>query len=179
MKLRCGIEEVHGAPLSLADAGGLAEQFGHHPPRFGAPHDGLGMLAVGGEDVVILVQPGRRSDRHRLLAAVKVQEAGDVPFGVLLGARLLELPGQDHLLVQFQKFLIRQNRPQSGFHTILPPQPRLYLYSAECTCTSSPVDFILPPVIRTFFRSPLLIPERVLPVVGMQLYQLLRIHMPE
>jgi hypothetical protein len=45
-----------------------------------------------------------------------VEEAGDVPLGVLLGARLLELAGEDHLLVHLHKYLIGQDRPQSRIH---------------------------------------------------------------
>ena len=106
------VEEVHGAPLPLADAGRLAEQLRHHPPRLGAADDGLGMLPVGGEDVVVPVQRRGGADRHRLLAAVEVEKTGDVPLGVLLGARLLEFAAEHHLLVQLQQFMVGQDRPE-------------------------------------------------------------------
>ena len=111
---------MHGPPLPLAEAGGFAEQLGHHPARLGPTHDGLGVFAVGREDIIILVQPCRGPYRHRLLPAVEMQETGDVPLGVLLGAGLLKLARQHHLLVQPQQLLIGQNRPQSGFHKLTP-----------------------------------------------------------
>src|SRR6185369_6356392 len=54
-EIQAGVEKVHGAAFAFADAGGLAEKLCHDPPGVGAAYDGLGMFAIGGEDVVILV----------------------------------------------------------------------------------------------------------------------------
>src|SRR5512133_2377170 len=82
-KVQAGVEQVHGTTLALADAGGFAEQFGHNPPGIGTAHDGLGVFAVGEEDVVILMKTSLHSNSHHLLTVVKVQESGNMPFGIL------------------------------------------------------------------------------------------------
>ena len=67
-----------------------------------APHPlgvRVGVLAVGGDDVVVGLQRRDRADRHRLLADIKVQEAADLAQRVGLGQRLLHAADRQHLVV--------------------------------------------------------------------------------
>src|SRR5437764_6803583 len=64
------IEQMHRAALALRNAGGLPEQLGHDAPRLGSERDGVGVIAIAGEEDVARLQ--RRDDAagHRLLPAV-------------------------------------------------------------------------------------------------------------
>ena len=100
---------VHRAALALADAGGLAEQFGHHGLRLHALEDGVAVLAVGAEDVVFGLERGEGADAVGLLADVEVEEAADLAEGIFLGGLLLEAAQQHHLLVHVQQLLAGQS----------------------------------------------------------------------
>jgi len=144
------VKEVHGTALALADSGGLAKQFGHDPLRVGAPNNGLGVLAVGGQNVIITMQTGGSSDSHRFLPAVKMEKTGDVPLGILFGTRFLELAAESHLLIKFQQLLIGQNCPEFCIHEYLvlidkTLHKRIGGKSTLCKwCIQS--DHLLPPV---------------------------------
>ena len=55
------------------------------------------MLAVGADDVVIVLQRGERAHRHGFLSDVQMAEAADLAEGVRLGGFFLEAPNEQHL----------------------------------------------------------------------------------
>src|SRR5207302_5734076 len=88
---------MHRAALPLGNTGGLPEQLGHHAPRLRAEGDGVGVIAIAGEEDVLLLQ--RRDDAagHRFLAAVDVQVSADLALAELTLGGLLEAANEDHL----------------------------------------------------------------------------------
>ena len=92
------VEEVHRAALPLGAAGHLAEQLGHGGLGVHAPRQGMAVVAIGGDHVVIFPEDPDRAHRNRLLAAVLVEESPDlVPFLVEHLRPLLEAADQHHL----------------------------------------------------------------------------------
>jgi hypothetical protein len=89
-------EQVHRAALAARDAIGAAEQLGHDGAGGYAAGDRLGVVAVGGDDVVIVAERGNRARAGRLLADVQMAEAADLAEGVGFGASLLESALQEH-----------------------------------------------------------------------------------
>ena len=49
------VEEVHGAALALDEAGALAVELGHHLVGIAAKKEGVGVVAVGGDDLVAVL----------------------------------------------------------------------------------------------------------------------------
>ena len=50
------VEEVHRAALPFREAGGLAEELGHDAAGIGAEDERVGVVAIAGEDDVVLAQ---------------------------------------------------------------------------------------------------------------------------
>jgi hypothetical protein len=84
---------VHGAALALGAAGGLAVELGHELVHAHADGDGVAVVAVGGDDVVVLAHEGAAAHGHRFLADVEVQEPTDL-LG-LIGAQRTFLEAAD------------------------------------------------------------------------------------
>src|SRR4029079_18566823 len=59
----------------------------------------VGVLAVGGDDVIVRLQGGEGADRDRFLPDIKMQEAAELAQGVGLGQRFLHAPDGQHLVV--------------------------------------------------------------------------------
>jgi len=66
-----GIEEVHGAALALGAARRLPEQLRHHRVGRDPLDERLAMLAVGADDVVVVLQRRERADGDRFLSDVE------------------------------------------------------------------------------------------------------------
>ena len=92
------IEEVHRAALPLRDAGRFSEELRHDAARIGAEGEGVGMIAIAGEDDVVF--PDRREDAagDGFLPAVDVEIAADLAAPELALRRLFEAADEDHLL---------------------------------------------------------------------------------
>ena len=89
---------MHRASLAAGAARLLAEQLGHGRLGAHAPGQGVAMVAIGGDDVVVFPQDSDRSDRDRFLAAVLMKEAADlVPLLVQHLRAFLEPADQHHL----------------------------------------------------------------------------------
>ena len=69
MKRSVRVEQMHRAAAAVGDTGRLAEQLRHHDPRRGALGQAVAMLAVGRDDVVLVVERVDRADGDRFLAA--------------------------------------------------------------------------------------------------------------
>ena len=94
---------MHRAAEALGCARAFAEQLGDD---FLGPHPlrvRVGVLAVGGEDVVIRAQRRDRSDRHGFLPDVQVQESSELAHRVRLGQRLFHAPDRQHLAVVLEQ----------------------------------------------------------------------------
>src|SRR5205823_2222551 len=92
-----GVEQMHRATLALGAAGRLAEQLGHHGGGRHAPRQGLTMLTVRRDHVVVVPQGRERPDRDGLLPDVEMAEPADLAERVRLGGLLLEATDQEHL----------------------------------------------------------------------------------
>ena len=71
------IEEMHGAAAAAAAALLLAEHLGKRRGHRHAAHQGVRMLAVGGDDPIALLKDRNDADGDRLLAIVEMKEAAD------------------------------------------------------------------------------------------------------
>src|SRR5690606_3713162 len=91
------VEQVHRPAAAAAAAFALAEHLGHHRCGRHAACQRMAVLAVGGEDAVVVAQLRHRAGSDRLLADVQVQEAANAAGAVELGAFLLEAPDAHHL----------------------------------------------------------------------------------
>src|SRR6185295_12731979 len=98
------VVEVHAAALAPADAGGAAAQLGHEGAHVGAARDGVPVVAVVRDDVVVVAQQAHGAHPHRLVADVEVQEAADLALDVELGAAFLEAPDEQHLAIEREAF---------------------------------------------------------------------------
>lgn len=88
---------VHGATFSLGAARKFAKELSHtfvhtHPDR-----EGVAVVTVGGDDMVMIVHDGDGSDGRGLLADVKVEESSHFPLLVGLQSRLFKLADADHV----------------------------------------------------------------------------------
>ncbi len=105
-----GVEEMHRAALALGAAGHLAVELRHERVQLHADRDGVAVVAVGGDDVVVLAHQRAAADGHRLLADVEMQEAADLLGLVGAQAALLEPADAHHHAVQGDLLLGRQRR---------------------------------------------------------------------
>ncbi len=91
------VEDVHGTAAAFGRTGFLAVQFSHDLFRIGAALDGMHVVAVAGDDVVIT---GARGFHHAVaagfLAGVKMQKAADLAFDVGLIATFLKTAVHHH-----------------------------------------------------------------------------------
>src|SRR5262249_42605936 len=105
------------AALALAVPGGPAEQLGHHHPRVCPSGQGVGVIAVGPELVVVRTEGLGGPDRDRLLPDVQVAEAVDFSLLVGLCGPFLEAPDQVHLPVHRQELVLGELRCHAaGLH---------------------------------------------------------------
>ena len=98
-----GVEHVHRTASAVRGSSFLAEQLGHHCFGIDAPSDRVPVLAVAGEDVVVLLQRENASHDSGLLADVEVAVAADLGLRVLLLGALLEAADELHLPVQAEQ----------------------------------------------------------------------------
>ena len=57
------------------------------------------MIAIGGDDLIALLQRHLHADDHRLLADIKMAEAADTAHAVKLTGLLLEAADQQHAAI--------------------------------------------------------------------------------
>ena len=107
------LEEVHRATLAARTACGLAQKFSHgrlwiHPTR-----QGMAVVAISGDQVVIVSQHADRSDRTRLLAIVKMAKATNFLILIEKSGSLLKSSDQMHLAKPYYGFLPINDRSWS------------------------------------------------------------------
>ena len=89
-------EEVHGAALAFGAAGGFAVKLGHALVHAHADGEGVAVVAVGGDDVVVVAHERAGADGDGFLADVEVEEAAHFAAVVLLERLLLEAAHAEH-----------------------------------------------------------------------------------
>ena len=104
------IKIMHRAALALGAAGGLAVELGHERLGVHPDGDGVAVIAVRRDDVVVRAHQGAGADGDRLLADVKVEEAADLLRLIGAEAALFETPDAHHLAMQLDLVLARQLR---------------------------------------------------------------------
>src|SRR5580693_895493 len=70
----------------------------------------MAVLAIGRDDVVLVVQRVNRADRHGLLAGVEMAEAGDFAAAVHLGGLLFEAPDECHAPIEIEQLTLVQSQ---------------------------------------------------------------------
>src|SRR6266498_3919564 len=90
---------MHRAALALTATVCPTEQLGHHRADRHALGDAVPVTAVGGGDVVAVVQVRAYANGHRLLARVQVHEPGDAAVSEELGHPFLERADGYHPVV--------------------------------------------------------------------------------
>jgi hypothetical protein len=107
------VGDVHRAALAPAVARRLAEELGVHVAEVAALGDEVAVAAVGAGDLVLGGEVRHHTRRHRLLADVEVEGAGDLARLHQLARLLLEDADAHHAPVQIEQRLARR------FHTVI------------------------------------------------------------
>ena len=90
---------MHRAALALGVAAAPPGQLRHHALGVHAAGQHVAVVAVGGDDLVALLDRHLHADHHGLLADVEVAEAADQAHAVELRRPLLEAADQQHLAI--------------------------------------------------------------------------------
>jgi hypothetical protein len=119
-KTTLGVKDVHGAAIPLRGTGAFAVELGHHRAGFGAAYQRVGMVAVGGDDIVIRAGGKHRANGHRFLANIEMAEASDFLLSVALGGSLFKTPTEQHRTVHLtQGFRIERHGPSTFAASVL------------------------------------------------------------
>src|SRR5215216_4049301 len=99
------VEQVHRAALALHQTRALAIQLGHHLVRVTAEEERVGMVPVGGDDLVRLLVKREKPGGNRFLPAIEVKVATDLslPEAALRG--IFEEADRVHLPVEIERRL--------------------------------------------------------------------------
>jgi hypothetical protein len=101
-EVRVAVEEVHRAALAARAAVDAPEELGHDRARRHAARERLPVVAIRGDDVVVVAQHGERAGGDRFLPDVQVAEAADLAERVRLAVLLLEAALQEHRVEQLR-----------------------------------------------------------------------------
>ena len=105
IKMLLHVEEMHRTALAARAAGDFAEEFRHAGIRIDAAREGVAVIAVGGDDRVVVVKDGNRADGDRFLAVVEVAKTLDLGLGECLFRLFLKPADEDHLTKEGELFL--------------------------------------------------------------------------
>ena len=106
-------EKVHRPALALRATGGLAEEFGHAFIHRHADHEGVSVVAVSGDGVVVRSHEREGADGDGFLADIQMQEAAHFALLVKFQRRLLEAADAQHV-TQEGNFLLGSERRVDG-----------------------------------------------------------------
>ena len=95
-----GFEIVHRTALPFRAAGGFSEEFGHALVHTHADGESVGVVAIGGDDVVVFAEERDGADGDGFLTDVEVEEAGHFAALVVLERNLFESPDAAHQSVE-------------------------------------------------------------------------------
>lgn len=99
------VEHVHGAAFAFCATADPAVHFSHAVFGFHASSEGVSVIAVCGDDGVIVFGGGGAADSDGFLADVYVAEASDLSVLVCLHASDFELANQEHVSQPLGAFL--------------------------------------------------------------------------
>jgi len=92
-----GVEDMHGATAPAACPFGFAIHLGHHVIHRNAASKRMAVLAVGGDDCVLLGKCLHRSDCDCFFTDIEMKKAADLLLGIKFRAFLLKAADADHL----------------------------------------------------------------------------------
>src|SRR5690348_16664573 len=90
------VEKVHRAAKSLSAAGRLSEKFGHTRVGAGSARQGVAVIAISSNNVIVGTDGSDRADHNGFLADVEVAKAADLLRLILLARAFLETANQQH-----------------------------------------------------------------------------------
>ena len=102
------VSNVHRPAFALADAGGFAEQLGHHAAHVHPFGHAVAMPAVGGGHIVGVGEVRTDADGHRLFPGVQVHEAGNLALAELDLDPVLKGADELHPLVHPQQLFLAE-----------------------------------------------------------------------
>src|SRR5260370_188601 len=90
------VEKMHRTAEPLGTARCLSEKFSHARIRTRAAREGVPVIAIGSDDVIVISHGRDCTGDHRFLSNVKIAEAADLPSLILHGRGFLETPDHQH-----------------------------------------------------------------------------------
>ena len=99
---------MHRAALALGASGGLAVKFGHAFVHAHADGEGVAVVAVGRDDVVVVAHEGGRAHRDGLLAIIEMEKTAHLARVVNLGRLQFEAPDANHAAEKPELVLLRE-----------------------------------------------------------------------
>jgi len=94
---------VHRAAFALAATGDFTEKLGHYLLAAEATGQGLTMVSVVSDNIIVGSQGGYGAHGDSFLATIKVQETPDIASGILTCTLSFELSNEAHLPIEFQQ----------------------------------------------------------------------------
>jgi hypothetical protein len=113
------VEVVHRAALALGAAGVFAVVLRHHLVHAHADGERVAVVAVGGDDVVVLAHDGHAADGDGFLPDVEVEEAADLALLVAAQAALLEAADAHHVAVERDQLVMAELGVDGGLPGII------------------------------------------------------------
>ena len=99
------IEQVHRAALALHQTRALAVQLGHHLVGVAAEEEGVGVVPVGGDDLVSLLVKREEPGGDRFLPAIEMEVTTDLPLPEAALRGILEEADGVHLPIEIERRL--------------------------------------------------------------------------
>src|SRR4029434_7142005 len=90
------VEKMHGAAEPKRATGRFAKELGHAGISACSARESVAVIAIGGDDVIVITDRGHGADDDRLLADIKMTEASDLLRLILLAGAFLETADQQH-----------------------------------------------------------------------------------
>src|SRR5439155_19393514 len=92
------IEKMHGPAQASRASGRLAQEFSHAGGKTGASSNDMGVIAVGGDDVIVLARCSQGSNCNGFLADIEVTKPSNFLLLVSLRRTLFKTPNEKHLV---------------------------------------------------------------------------------
>src|SRR5205807_2998918 len=90
------VEKMHRTTESTGTTGIFAKKFGHAGIGAGSADQRMGMIAIGGDKIIVEPNSRDRASHDRLLADVKMTKAADFLGLILLAGALFKTPNEQH-----------------------------------------------------------------------------------
>lgn len=107
-------EHVHGASLASAAARFLAEQLAHNLAGRHSLAERVDVVPIGADHGILLFQELDEARRDSFLPVVEMDEAEHLAPVVHLSAHVFERPPQNHVFVELQSLLLRDQQIGAG-----------------------------------------------------------------